>query len=138
MAWEVSGTTLAICGALAPFASCNKAKARRTTRTCWTPPLNSLVISFWSFGAISMLRGGRPIPRVCAKTILHKNGFYPDLQAVEDLGRNFCITTPAWRTATIAAMTRRLTLIFGLLGVMWMGEVIFENLGDTTVLGECS
>jgi len=33
-------------------------------------------------------------------------------------------------------MTRRLNLIFGLLiGVMWMGEVIFGNLGDTTVLG---
>jgi len=25
---------------------------------------------------MSMLRGGRPIPRVCAKTILHKNGFF--------------------------------------------------------------
>jgi hypothetical protein len=30
MASAVSGTTLAICGALAPFASCSKAKARRT------------------------------------------------------------------------------------------------------------
>src|SRR5208283_1428077 len=29
----------------APLASCNKAKARRTTRTCWTPPLNSSAIS---------------------------------------------------------------------------------------------
>ena len=33
-------------------------------------------------------------------------------------------------------MTRRLNLICGLLvGVIWMGEVIFGNLGDTTVLG---
>jgi len=71
----VSGTTLAICGALAPFANCSKATARRTTRTCWTPPFNRSVSSFWSFGAMRMLRGGRPIPRVCAKTILHKNGF---------------------------------------------------------------
>jgi hypothetical protein len=28
-----------------------------------------------SFLATSIFRGGRPIPRVCAKTILHKNGF---------------------------------------------------------------
>lgn len=55
---------------------------------------------------------------------------------VGDLCRNFCITAPAWRTGTIAAMTRRLNLIFGLfIGVMWMGEIIFGNLGDTTVLG---
>src|SRR5580765_5751948 len=45
MASAVSGTTSAICGALAPFASCSKAKARRTTRTCWTPPLNRLASS---------------------------------------------------------------------------------------------
>jgi hypothetical protein len=33
-------------------------------------------------------------------------------------------------------MTRRLSLIFGLLiGAMWMGEVIFGNLGETPVLG---
>ena len=42
----------------------------------------------------------------------------------------------AGRIGIIAAMTRRLSLIFGLLiGVMWMGGVIFGNLGDTTVLG---
>jgi hypothetical protein len=32
-----------------------------------------------------MFSGGRPIPRVCAKTILHKNGFLEYLQAVRDL-----------------------------------------------------
>jgi|SRR5450755_3254598 hypothetical protein len=32
-----------------------------------------------------MLRGSRPIPRVCAKTILYKNGLYELFQAVEEL-----------------------------------------------------
>jgi hypothetical protein len=49
MAWEVSGTTLAIRGALLPFASCNKGTARKTTRTCWTPPLNNLASSVCAF-----------------------------------------------------------------------------------------
>ncbi|HTF70058.1 MAG TPA: hypothetical protein VK638_46010 [Edaphobacter sp.] len=36
----------------------------------------------------------------------------------------------------VAAVIRRLSLIFGLLiGTMWMGEVLFGNLGDTAVLG---
>src|ERR1700676_887580 len=32
-----------------------------------------------------MSRGGRPIPRVCSKTILHKNGFSELFQAVGEL-----------------------------------------------------
>jgi hypothetical protein len=33
-------------------------------------------------------------------------------------------------------MQRRLILIFGvLIGLMWMGEVVFGNLGDTVILG---
>jgi hypothetical protein len=36
----------------------------------------------------------------------------------------------------IFTMTRKLNLAFGLLiGLMWMGEVTFGNLGDTAVLG---
>src|SRR5215471_16223198 len=48
------------------------------------PLLSSLASSFWSFCGTSMLRDGRPMLRVCAKTILHKNGFLESLQAVED------------------------------------------------------
>src|SRR5215467_10940775 len=85
MACGVSGTTREIRGALAPFANSSSAKARRTTRTCCTPPLSNLASSFWSFGVTSILRGGRPIRQVCAKTILHKNGFLQYLQTVTDL-----------------------------------------------------
>ena len=46
--------------------------ARRTTRTCCTPPLSSLASSFWPFGVTPMPRRGRHILRVCAKTILLK------------------------------------------------------------------
>jgi hypothetical protein len=35
--------------------------------------------------AITILRGGRPIPRVCAKTILYKNVFLEVFQAVRGL-----------------------------------------------------
>ena len=45
IACGVSGTTLEIRGALTPLANCRSAKARRTTRTCCTPPLNSLASS---------------------------------------------------------------------------------------------
>src|SRR5215470_11034303 len=85
MACGVSGTTREIRGALAPFANSSSAKARRTTRTCCTPPLSNLASSFWSFGVTSILRGGRPIRQVCAKTILHKNGFLQYLQTATDL-----------------------------------------------------
>lgn len=35
-----------------------------------------------------------------------------------------------------AMIVRRLSLLFGLLiGLMWMAEVLFGNLGDTSVLG---
>src|SRR5436190_17699912 len=64
MACAVSGMTLAICGALEPWASCRSASARRTTRTCCTPPLNNSARPFWSLAATSTLSGGRPIPRV--------------------------------------------------------------------------
>jgi hypothetical protein len=33
---------------------------------------------------MSMLRGGRPIPRVCAKTILHKNGLFKSFNRSEN------------------------------------------------------
>jgi len=37
----------------------------------------------------------------------------------------------------IFAMPRKVDLVFGLLiGLMWMGEVTFGNLGDTAVLGD--
>ena len=42
IACGVRGITLAIRGALASSANCNSAKARSTTRTCCTPPFNSL------------------------------------------------------------------------------------------------
>src|ERR1043165_8242869 len=58
----VSGTTWEIRGALVPLANCSSARARRTTRTCCTPPLSSFASSFWSLGVTLILRGGRPIP----------------------------------------------------------------------------
>src|SRR6476659_8387681 len=85
MACGVSGIVLATWGALTSSANCNSAKARRTTRTCCTPPFRRLRNSCWSFLVTSILRGGRPIPRVCAKTILHKNGFYELFQVVKNL-----------------------------------------------------
>src|SRR6185295_1985555 len=85
MACGVSGIVLATWGAQTSSANCNSAKARRTTRTCCTPPFRRLRNSCWSFLVTSILRGGRPIPRVCAKTILHKNGFYELFQVVKDL-----------------------------------------------------
>ena len=68
-------TTPAIRGALTPLANCRSAKARRTTRTCCTPPLNSFVEFLLILGATSIRRAGRPIS-VCAKTFLLKIGFY--------------------------------------------------------------
>src|SRR5439155_4524938 len=85
MACGVSGIVLATWGALTSSANCNSAKARRTTRTCCTPPFRRLRNSCWSFLVTSILRGGRPIPRVCAKTILHKNGLSELFQAVREL-----------------------------------------------------
>src|ERR1051326_5092953 len=58
---------------------------------------------------MSMLRGGRPIPRVCAETILHKNGFSPILQAVTDLvrGSSRRIMSLRFRPAYISVINRR-------------------------------
>src|SRR5947208_15811502 len=86
MACGVSGIVSATWGALTSSANCNSARARRTTRTCCTPPFRRLRNSCWSFLVTSILRGGRPIPRVCAKTILHKNGLCELFQAVTELG----------------------------------------------------
>jgi hypothetical protein len=76
---------LATWGALTSSANFNRAKARRTTRTCCTPPFSRLRNSCWSFFVTSILRGWRPIPRVCAETILHKNDFSELFQAVKYL-----------------------------------------------------
>ncbi len=57
------GTTAATRGALTPFASCKSAIARRTTRTCCTPPLNTFCNSSWSFVATSIFRAKRAIPK---------------------------------------------------------------------------
>src|SRR5213594_4348943 len=70
MACGVNGTTAAIRGALTPFANCKSATARRTTRTCCTPPLNSFLNAFWSLVVTSICRAGRAIPQVCAQTFL--------------------------------------------------------------------
>jgi hypothetical protein len=47
MACGVSGINMpAMRGTAVPLASCKRAKARRTTRTCWTPPLTNLRSAF--------------------------------------------------------------------------------------------
>jgi hypothetical protein len=56
MACGVNGTTAAIFRELTPSAHCKSATARRTTRTCCTPPLNSLRNAFWSLG-VTVIRG---------------------------------------------------------------------------------
>jgi hypothetical protein len=40
------------------------------------------------------------------------------------------------RVTLVGAMIRRLSLVFGLvIGMMWMAEILFGNLGDTSILG---
>src|SRR5437870_5395799 len=85
MACAVSGTTLEMRGALTPLANCNSAKARRTTRTCCTPPFTSFRNACLSLFVTLILRAGRAIPQVCVKTILLKNGLLESFQAVRDL-----------------------------------------------------
>jgi hypothetical protein len=68
IACGVSGTMAAIRGALAPLASCRRATARKTTRTCCTPPLSSFRNSFLSLVVTSMRIAARAIPQVCGKT----------------------------------------------------------------------
>src|SRR5437773_1224058 len=85
MACGVNGTTAAIRGALTPFANCKSATARRTTRTCCTPPLNSFLNAFWSLVVTSICRAGRAIPQVCAQTFLIGIVLLESFQAVKDL-----------------------------------------------------
>ena len=44
------------------FSQLQSATARRTTRTCCTPPLNSFLNAFWSFVVTPIRRAGRAIP----------------------------------------------------------------------------
>src|SRR5881628_3707088 len=85
MACGVNGTTAAIRGALTPFANCKSATARRTTRTCCTPPLNSFLNAFWSLVVTSICRAGPAIPQVCAQTFLIGIVLLESFQAVKDL-----------------------------------------------------
>src|SRR2546428_656361 len=94
MACGVRGTTLEIRAELSPLASCKSATARRRTRTCCTPPRNTFFNALWSFGLTLMLRAGRGIPQVCAKTFLIGSVLLEFLQAVENLAYGVTSNNP--------------------------------------------
>jgi hypothetical protein len=75
MAWEVSGTTWEIRGALAPFGQLEERQCAQDDPNLLIPPLSSLASSFWSFGVTSTLRGGRPVHRVPDKQFYIKMVF---------------------------------------------------------------
>ena len=64
----VNGTMAATRDALTPLASCRRATARKTTRTCCTPRLRSFPNSFLSPVVTSMHNAARAIPKVWCET----------------------------------------------------------------------